>query len=499
MTALERPGAAGEGARSEPRPLHQIFPLSDEARSGQMQRTWAAFCREMDQAVRAALDGSRSPPEIAYAVGDLLHNYFRTRGVTLTSYELRRLVVELLALHAPVPPSDELSTMVSFAAPGAGQSDWTGDEPPPAQPPVAPPAVAVAPAPSRLVTRVERHDAAFDRLLLRVVEAARPAIAGLARPVALEAIGRVVDDVVQGEPGEWPAAMRERFSLVALSEICGLGLIDRLWADRSIRAVFINGPKAVYVERDGAVEPADEAFRDEAHLDELLSRLTHGAKAGVIDVRLRDGGAGTVIFPPAAPGGPVLAIRRGDPGEATFERLIASELLDSRAADLLRIAARSRLSIMVAGPRGSGKTALLAAIARDLEGMRVVTVAPHRAFRWPSLTKVELVAEPAGLRSLIDAAVRLRPDLLVLDSVASRDLPNGRRGVIAGVDADLAAGSADLVVKLGRATDGLFRVLALQDANGADVLPGPAVAPAFSEAVRAAGYGEALERLVGQH
>lgn len=498
MTALERPGAAGEGARSEPRPLHQIFPLSDEARSGQMQQTWAAFCREMDQPVRAALDGSRSPPEIAYAVGDLLHNFFRTRGVTLTSYELRRLVVELLALHAPAPPSDELSTMVSFAAPSAGQSDWTGDEPLPAQPPVVP-AVTAAPAPSRLVTRVERHDAAFDRLLLRIVETARPAIAGLPRPVALEAIGRVVDDLVQGEPGEWPTAVRERLSLVALSEISGLGLIDRLWADRSIQAVFVNGPKAVYVERDGAVEPADEAFRDEAHLDELLSRLTHGAKASVIDVRLRDGGGGTVIFPPAAPAGPVLAIRRGDPGEATFERLIASELLDSRAADLLRIAARSRLNIMVAGPRGSGKTALLAAIVHDLEGMRVVTVAPHRAFRWPSLTKVELVAEPAGLRSLVEAALRLRPDLLVLDSVAFQDLPSGRRGVIASVRDDLPAGSADLVVRLGRAPDGLFRVLVVQDANGADVLPGPVMAPAFFEAVRAAGYGEVLERLAGQH
>lgn len=498
MTALERPGAAGEGVRSEPRPLRQIFPLADdESRSSQMQQTWVAFCRDMDEPVRAALDAGRSAPEIAYAVGDLVHNYFRTRGVTLTSYELRHLVAEVLSLHAPVPPSDELSTMVSFAGPGPEPSGWTGAEPGP--PPELQPALVVQPVPSRLVTRIERHQAAFDRLLVRVVEATRPQTAGLARSAALETISRMVGEVLQDEPGDWPAAARERLALAALSEICGLGLIDRLWADRSIQAVLVNGPKAVYVERDGVVEPADESFRDAAHLDELIRRLTHGAAAGVVEVRLRDGGSGTVIFPPIAPAGPVLAIRRGDPGEATFQRLIASELLDSRTADLLRIAARSRLNIVVVGPRGSGKTAVLAAIARDLEGSRVVTVAPHRAFRWQSPTKIELVAEPSGLRALVGASLRLRPDLLVLDSVALQDLPSGRQGLVASLAVEPPARVADLVVKLGRAADGLFRVLAMQDVNGADVFPAPAVTPAFSDAVRAAGHGAALERLVGQH
>ena len=51
------------------------------------------------------LDTSRSPPEIAYAIGGIVHNYFRTRGVTLTSYELRRLVAELLTLRQHAEPA----------------------------------------------------------------------------------------------------------------------------------------------------------------------------------------------------------------------------------------------------------------------------------------------------------------------------------------------------------------------------------------------------------
>src|SRR5260370_20399092 len=100
--------------------------------------------------------------------------------------------------------------------------------------------------------------------------------------------------------------MRERLAAVALSELVGLGLIDRLWADRTVRAIFVNGPKTVFVERDGVVEPAGEVFRDGAHLALLLARVVTRPASGVAEFTLRDGGIGVVGFPPAAPAGPVL-------------------------------------------------------------------------------------------------------------------------------------------------------------------------------------------------
>ena len=101
-SVLERPDSPGNGERAQPRPLDQIFPPpADASRGPQMQETWAAFCAERGEAVSAAIDASRSPPEIAYAIGETVHNYFRTRGLTLTSFELRRLVIELLAGRQP--------------------------------------------------------------------------------------------------------------------------------------------------------------------------------------------------------------------------------------------------------------------------------------------------------------------------------------------------------------------------------------------------------------
>jgi type IV secretory pathway ATPase VirB11/archaellum biosynthesis ATPase len=495
MTALERPGASEEGVRPELRSLHQIFPLeSDDSRGRLMEETWAVFCRDMTDSVRAALGAGRSPPEIAYAVGETVHNYFRTRGLTLTSLELRRLVVELLAQQEPKERTDELAAMVSFAKPNARPTSWTGDEARPVS--ARQPDVIPEDAPSALVSRIAPHEAAFDRVLARVLAAAGAPVAAMSRDAALATVVGLVDGVLRDESMDWPAEARERLALVALSEICGLGLIDRLWADRSIDAVFVNGPKAVHVERDGVLARASEVFRDHTHLQELLKRLTHGVSTGIVDVRLRDGGRGTVVFPPVAPAGPVLAIRRGDPGEATFERLIASELIDRRTADLLRIAVRSRLNVLVVGPRGSGKTALLAALARDLAELRVVTVASHRAFRWASSTKVELVGETSALGPLIDAGLRLRPDVLLLDSAPSRAIPTEGRGIVAAAD-DASGLTADLVVRLSRAPDGLYRVVALEDASGVDILPHRTPPASFIRAVQDAGYGAVLARLLG--
>jgi len=506
-SVLERPSPpAGEtpaGARS----LDWIFPLpGDATRARQMQETWQAFCAGMDGggmngAVRALLDRSRSPPEIAYAIGELVHNSFRTRGVTLTSFELRRLVAEVLDLQRQVP---EPPLVVFTAEPAANVRPWTGDEPA-APTPRVPDATFQAP-PSPLVS--------FDGLLAAVVSRARARLeTGVDRATVDRVAAREAIDAVLGD---FPAEGRERLALLALSEICGLGLIDRLWADRSIQAVVVNGPDAVFVERGGVLVPAPEAerFRDRAHLLEVVSRLARVGPSGIADFRLRDGSEGTLVAPPAAPSGPVLVLRRGDPGAATFERLIASEVLDRPIADLLRIAARCRLNVLIAGPEGSGKTALLAAIARDFGSARIVTVARHRAFNWPSPSKVELAVPPdaaggASFSALLAAGVRLRPDMLLVDSAEAPELPalgavlsrGERASVVAIPEAMTVAllGRVDLVLRLGRARDGLFHVVSVTDAKGARLFGygngrfhrGTAQ-PSFARRVQDAGYGEAL-------
>ncbi len=554
---IERAGASLGRGRREARLLDQILPeRGDEVRSRDMQATWQAFCLERHDAVRATFERGRSPPEIAYAIGELLHTYFRTRGVILTSHELRRLVAEVLesqkmavppaAKAAPPPapesppaaipppakspsleaPTDELQPaeqknpepLVSFAAELSSEaSAWTGTES------VSEPVVseeAFEPPLSPLVALVSREAANFDRLLARTLDTARPRLGAAAskaeRAEVLRAIDAATDEVLRGEGQTLAPELRERLVRTALSEISGLGLIDRLWADRSVKAVFVNGPAAVYVERGGGLELSPEQFRDRAHLVELATRLAGAATGAVAEVQLRDGAMATVIFPPAAPEGPVLVIRRSEPGQASFERLIAADVLDRSIAGLLRIAARVRLNLLVLGPPGSGKSSLLAAIARDLGGeARVVTLAATRDFGWTASSKVELVATPAAsYATLLAAAAQLKPHVLLLDSLERQDaallsdqVAAGARGIVVACEPSAVTPalmrSVDLVVRLGRSRDGLFRPLALDDAAGVPIFvyedgrfQRRSAEPAFAEAMRAAGYGEALANLL---
>jgi pilus assembly protein CpaF len=505
-SVLERSEAAADDARRGPRSLDEIFPLRGDATRGrQMQETWRAFGREMEDAVQAALDVSRSPPEIAYAIGEIVHNYFRTRGVILTSYELRRLVAELLALRQGAAPP-----LVTFtAAPAAAETSWTGDEP--GTPgPVVPDVVFEGP-PSRLVDVAPRDSDAAR--LADVIEGARARLVGMSeggfsRAAAAKAIDAALDRLLPGVPER-----RERLARLALSDLCGLGPLDAIWADRSISAVFVNGPAAILVERNGVLEPSPKGFRDQAHLAELLGRLVRSPPSGAVLFRLRDGGEGVVIYPPAAPAGPVLVLRRGEPGAATLERLIAARTLDRPMAELLRIAARCRLNVLVVGPAGSAKTALLAALARDHSGARIVTLARHRAFAWPSASKVELVVPSDGaFATLLAAAAQLRPDVLIVDPVRPGGAPalaellaHGGRGIIAALELQSMQGTpmsaVDLVVRLDRRRDGLFGVASMQDSNGTEIFTpedGRLRQPSFAGLVRKAGYGEALASVLGQ-
>ena len=409
------------------------------------------------------------------------------------------------------------TALVSFAdKEQATERAWAGEDP--ADPPPVVSDTAFAAPPSALVNVVSPDAASFNRLLLKVVEiAARgPGGAPADRHRAGAAINAAIDGTTQRQDAALSADRRERLSLLALSEICGLGLLDRLWADRTIRAVYVDGPEQVHVERNGAREPAPETFRDAAHLLDIARRLARPASSGIVELQLRDGGNGLVIFPPAAPAGPVLVLHRGEPGNATFERLIASQMLDRRIAALLAIAARARLNIVVLGPQGSGKTALLAAIARDVSALRVVTLATRRQFRWPWAGKVELVAQAGDVPSmpsygaLMTAGARLQPDLLVVDAPPAGDIPalaarlsRGARGTLVALGSDamgaLLARAADLAIRLGPSADGLFRVLSVEDASGAPVFAHDGRAyrqltatPAFTGIVREAGYGEAL-------
>jgi pilus assembly protein CpaF len=209
-------------------------------------------------------------------------------------------------------------------------------------------------------------------------------------------------------------------------------------------------------------------------------------------------------------------MRRADPGRATLDKLMADGAIDRTVADLLRLGARGRLNMLVTGPQYSGKTALLVALVRDLEpSVRVVTVASHRHFAWPMASKVELVAAaPVSIAKLIPPAAKLEPGLLVMDDVALQDvaalaerLLRGAPGTLAALGpeamSDALTRSVDLVARIDRGGDGVFRVGSVEDSAGAMIfrhengkLVRGTTTPAFAPTLQARGQDLALSKLL---
>lgn len=131
-----------------------IFPPHrSDNRARQLEETWQLLFRELRGPVDSTLSGGLSAGDVAYRLGELVHSFFRTRGVTLASFELRRIVVELLENHKrgwptlePAPgPSAPSSSLVDFVDgdPDARAIREAAALPPEASvsPPAAPPGI----------------------------------------------------------------------------------------------------------------------------------------------------------------------------------------------------------------------------------------------------------------------------------------------------------------------------------------------------------------------
>lgn len=479
---MRLPGEPDNGEQRDV-PAGRIFPARrTDDRARQLDETWSMLFESLRGPVDAALAAGLSAGEVAYRLGELVHNYFRTRGVTLTSFELRRIVVELLTNHERGWPTLTAapSSLVDFADGDpdtrARRHDTDISEQPPS------PRRDGALTPQQLASMEEAAADAAAVVFGAAPQAAAPTPAAAAPPVmtaelALKAIAaawqrRRIANPPPGNRGElarWASKTtgealadanmsvsdteRARLEQLIVDEAFGLGPIEPLLRDATVTSIMINGPRAVFVERPGGIE-AVAGFRDAAQLGSVLERLARfagaamsGAAHPVIEGRLPDASRFVIVSPPLAPSGPQCTILRRIAPVATLDELVARDALSAPMAALLSAASRGRLNILVSGRAESGRTTLLSALARAAgTEERIVTVERRPELRLDMANVVSLVAprsqpEPGpapDLAMAVEAAACLRPDRLVIDGLGDGAVARlvglvdgGRDGVLA--------------------------------------------------------------------
>jgi len=226
----------------------------------------------------------------------------------------------------------------------------------------------------------------------------------------------------------------ERAQLVqdVSDDVLGYGPIDRFLKDPNINEVMVNGPAKIYIERNGRIELTEVTFVDETHLRRIIDKVVSQVGRRVdeatpmVDARLADGSRVNVIIHPLAIGGPFLTVRRFATDPFTVDDLITFGSLTPQVARFLEACVRGRLSVLISGGTGTGKTTLLNVLSAFIpEEERIVTIEDAKELQLHQEHVLPLESRPSNIegrgevriRDLVRNALRMRPDRIVVGEV----------------------------------------------------------------------------------
>jgi pilus assembly protein CpaF len=293
-------------------------------------------------------------------------------------------------------------------------------DPPPPRPSAAPKSGAKQHFFQEIKGRVHRK--LIERLNLSSLDK-------LSREQVVDAIRKVVHDLLAAEAAPLNFEEREELVRQVLDEIFGLGPIEPLMQDAEISDILVNTYKQVYIERFGKLEPTDVRFQDDRHLLQVIDRIVSAVgrriddSSPMVDARLADGSRVNAIIKPLAIDGPHLSIRKFKRDALSGDDLLAKESLTDAMLELLKGIVRARLNVIISGGTGAGKTTLLNILSSFIPpSERIVTIEDSAELQLKQPHVVRLETRPANIegtgevsqRLLLINALRMRPDRIIM-------------------------------------------------------------------------------------
>lgn len=214
-----------------------------------------------------------------------------------------------------------------------------------------------------------------------------------------------------------------------LDEMTGLGPLEPLLKDPSINDILINGHECTFVERHGLLEPVVCRFKDEAHLLRIINKIVSAVGRRVdeshplCDARLLDGSRVNVAVRPIGVDGPLVSIRKFSKKPFNLNKLVDIGAITPQMAELLAAAVKCRITTIISGGTGSGKTTMLNALSAFIsEKERLITIedAAELQLQQPHVARME--TRPPNIegkgeirqRELVKNALRMRPERIIL-------------------------------------------------------------------------------------
>lgn len=255
-----------------------------------------------------------------------------------------------------------------------------------------------------------------------------------------------------------PRSERELIVQQVTDEVIEFGPISPLLRDNTISEIMINGPKQVYVERRGKIERVNVVFRDNVHLHTIIERIISplgrrlDESMPMVDARLPDGSRVNAIIPPLALNGCVLTIRKFSKNLLKTADLIRNNTMTSHMAKFLEACVKGRMSIIVSGGTGAGKTSTLNIISGFIpHDERIITIEDSAELVLNQEHVVTLETRPANIdgkgeitiRDLVRNSLRMRPDRIVVGEVRGGEALDMLQAMNTGHDGSLSTAHAN--------------------------------------------------------
>ncbi len=311
-----------------------------------------------------------------------------------------------------------------------------------------------------------------------------------------EEILEAIDSLILNEMRDMSCGLKEKVQLrqELFYSVRKLDVLQELIEDESVTEIMVNGPDAVFVEREGRLSRWNKTFTSREKLEDVIQQIVGkcnrvvNESMPIVDARLEGGARVNAVIYPVALNGPILTIRRFPDTPMSMEKLIAIGSLTAECAEFLEKLVKARYSIIIGGGTGSGKTTFLGALSQYIpEDERVITIEDNAELKLqgiPNLVQLEAKnANIAGgvsvsIRDLIKAALRMRPDRIIVGEVRGGEAVDMLQALNTGHDGSLgtahANSSRDMLSRLETMTlmgvELPLEAIRRQIASGVDIL-----------------------------
>ncbi len=308
--------------------------------------------------------------------------------------------------------------------------------------------------------RLELHKELLDNLNLSALEnASEKDLRAEINAIASEALEDMSVVLTRDE--------RSHLYQELFDEVTGLGPIEPLLKDETVNDILINGPKQIFVERDGKLELSTITFKDEKHLMRIIDKIVSAVGRRVdesnpyVDARLADGSRFNAMVPPVAVDGSLVSIRKFKKDKLGIDDLVSFGAFSEEMAAFLQAAVACRLNIIVSGGTGSGKTTALNALSSFIDNNeRILTIEDTAELQLQQTHVGRMESRPPNVegkgevspRDCMKNALRMRPDRIIVGETRGEEVIDMLQAMNTGHDGSMTT------IHANSARDGVSRM-----------------------------------------